>query len=106
MSNIGLRVLSQRGITNAMNEPSHHSRGQGRPRTERHHRQRHRQHREQQRMWHACQDICDAYHGTHHDRGRQSPAHGGAGSIGDLAGQPLAGIPEQPAGGGENVDRK
>jgi hypothetical protein len=106
MSNIGLRVPSQHGITNGMNELSHHSRSHGRPRTERHHRQRHRQHREQQRMRHACQDTCDACYGTHHDRGRHSPAHGGADGIGDLAGQPLAGIPDQPTGGGENADRK
>jgi hypothetical protein len=57
-------------------------------------------------MWDACQDICNAYHGVLHDRGGHRPAHGGADGIGDLAGQPLAGIPDQPTGGGENADRK
>jgi hypothetical protein len=84
-----------------MNEQQHHSR---RPRTERLHRQRHRQHREQQRMWHACQDLCNAYHGAVADRDRHRPVHHGADGVGDFPGEALAGIPEQAVGSSRNVD--
>jgi hypothetical protein len=75
-----------------MSEQYQQGRGQRRPRTERHHRQRHRQHREAHRMWHACQDTCSAHHGAHDDRGSQRPVHGSPHGVGDPSGQALAGM--------------
>jgi hypothetical protein len=105
MSNIGLRGLSQSAITDAMNEEYHHSRGQRRPRTERHHRQRHRQHRDQQRMWHARQDLCNAHQNAIHDRGHL-PVNGGGDGVDDFSGAAFPGIPGQVKRGATNADGK
>jgi hypothetical protein len=103
MSNIGLRVLSRGVITNVMSEAYQYSRRPGRPRTERHHRQRHRQHGEKQRMWHAGQNLCNAHQAKLHDRDHH-PVNSRTDDIGHLSRAAPVGIAAQSASASDTMD--